>query len=73
MSPFSIAIMLNFQSSVESAHVRQQGLRCMITQFQLKIPIFFGYVLNFSGVSNFLPVFTIGTIGNETGNLLELV
>ena len=28
----------------------------VITQFQLKIPIFFGYVLNFPRVSKFVPM-----------------
>ena len=36
-----------------SMQVRQQCLRCDYTKFELKIPIFFGYVLNFPRVSNF--------------------
>ena len=53
--------MLNSQSLVvyfkniddSSIQVRQQWIRCNYTNIELKIPIFFGYVLNFPRVSNF--------------------
>ena len=59
MSLFSITIMLNSQNLVvnfensNSIQVRQQYLRCNYTKCQLKIMMFFGYVLNFPRVSNF--------------------
>ena len=68
MSLFSIAIMLKYQSLVvylkiskagensSPAHVRQQYVRCNYTKFQLKIPIFLEYVLNFPRVPKFVPV-----------------
>ena len=74
MSLFSIAIMLKSQSLVvyfknietgensNSTQVREQYLVCDYAKFQLKIPIFFGYELNFPRL-----------IGNETGHLLECV
>ena len=56
-----------------SIQVRQQCLRCNYTNIELKIPIFFGYVLNFPRVSIFCPILTIGMIGNKMGHLLECV
>ena len=55
-----------------SIQVIQQCLRCYYTNIELKIPIFFGYVLNFPRVSN-LANFTIGLIENQMGHLLECV
>ena len=55
-----------------SIQVRQQCLRYNYTNIELKIPIFFGYVLNFPRVSNF-GQFIIGMIGNKMGHLLECV
>ena len=56
-----------------SIQVRQQCLSCNYTNIELKIPIFFGYVLSFPRVSNFLANFTIGMIGNKMEHLLECV
>ena len=56
-----------------SIQVRQQCLRCNYAKFELKIPLSFGYVLNFSKSIQFLASFTIGMIVNETGHLLECV
>ena len=39
-----------------STQVRQQYLRCNYTKFELKIPIFFGYALNFPRDSKLLPI-----------------
>ena len=55
-----------------SIQVRQQYLRCNYTNIELKIPIFFGYVLNFPR-DKFLANFTIGMIGNKMGHSLECV
>ena len=56
-----------------SIQVRQQCLRCNYTKIELKVPIFFGYVLNFPRVSNFWKKFTIRMIGDKMGHLLECV
>ena len=40
-----------------SIQVRQQCLRYNYTNIELKIPIFFGYVLNFPRVFNFWPIY----------------
>ena len=52
---------------------KQQYLRCDYTKFQLKIHIVFRYMLNFPRIPIFLANFTIGMIGNETGDLLKCV
>ena len=39
-----------------STQVRQHYLMCSHTKFQLEIPIFFRYVLNFSRVPTFLHI-----------------
>ena len=56
-----------------SIQVRQQCLRCNYTKIELKIPIFFGYVLNFPRVSNFGQVYYRNDREREMGHLLECV